>query len=90
MKIIRVWPFLISTNPIWLSNGIEIFNLLAFKAHNEDRNGKYAGLLSQNELYVSSPKLLKIVGCLIITIKHFLYLIWLAWISVIAEIKDIR
>ena len=45
MKISHVWPLLI--NPIWLPNSIDIFNLWACKAHNENGNGKYPMLLSK-------------------------------------------
>ena len=41
----NVWPLLI--NPIWLPNSIDIFNLWACKAHNENGNGKYPMLLSK-------------------------------------------
>ena len=68
MKISHVGPVLI--NPIWLPNSIKSFNLLACKAHNENGNGKYPGLLSQ-KMSCMVPQLLKIAGCLILTIEHF-------------------
>ena len=45
-----------STNPIWLPNSIEMFNLLACKAHNDPMSTRMASTLGsyhKNELYIS-------------------------------------
>ena len=72
MTISHVWPFVISINPIWRPNSINILNLLACIAHNEHGNGKYPQVIYM---------------CMAIRFWHFrdlfncLITIWHAWLT---------